>query len=60
VQLIAAGGAGPQADAKSVLEVMQLGASGGQQVSVRAIGPDAEEAGETLIGILPAVSKVGD
>jgi len=27
---------------------------------VRAIGPDAEKAVETLTGILSAVSKVGD
>jgi len=60
VQLIAAGGAGPQADAKSVLAVRQVGASSGQQVTVRAIGPDAEKAAQTLIGILSAVSKVGD
>jgi len=30
------------------------------QFSVRAIGPDAEKAVETVIGILSAVSKVGD
>ena len=55
-----AGVTGPQADAKSVLAVMQLGASSGQQVTVRAVGPDAEKAVETLIGILAAVSKAGD
>jgi phosphotransferase system HPr (HPr) family protein len=55
-----AGGAGGPADAKSVLAVMQLGASSGQQVTVRASGPDAEKAVETLIGILSAVSMVGD
>ena len=49
-----------QADAKSVLAVMQLGASSGQQVTVRAVGPDAEKAVETLIGILSTVSMVGD
>ena len=49
-----------QADAKSVLAVMQLGASSGQQVTVRAVGPDAEKAVETLIGILSTVSKAGD
>jgi phosphocarrier protein HPr len=54
------GGAGGQADAKSVLAVMQLGAGSGQQVTVRAAGPDAEKAVETLIGILSTVSKVGD
>jgi phosphotransferase system HPr (HPr) family protein len=69
VQLIVAGGAadgsapgggGKEADAKSVLAVMQLGASSGQQVTVRAAGPDAEKAVETPIGILSSVSKVGD
>jgi phosphotransferase system HPr (HPr) family protein len=53
-------GSGAQADAKSVLAVMQLGASSGQQVTVRAVGPDAEKAVETLLGILSGVSKVGD
>jgi phosphotransferase system HPr (HPr) family protein len=69
VQLIVAGGGGgvgvgvgvgKEADAKSVLAVMQLGASSGQQVTVRAAGPDAEKAVETLIGILSAVGRVGD
>ena len=60
VQLIAGGGAGGQADAKSVLAVMQLGASSGAQVTVRAVGPDAEKAVETLVGILAAVSKAGE
>jgi phosphotransferase system HPr (HPr) family protein len=49
-----------QADAKSVLAVMQLGASSGQQVTVRATGPDARNAVEALIGILSTVTKVGD
>jgi phosphocarrier protein HPr len=52
--------AGSQADAKSVLALMQLGASSGQQVTVRAVGPDAEKAVETLIAILATVSIVGD
>ncbi len=62
VQLIVAGddGVGKEADAKSVLAVMQLGASSGRQVTVRAAGSDAEKAVETLIGILSSVSKVGD
>jgi phosphotransferase system HPr (HPr) family protein len=49
-----------QADAKSVLAVMQLGASSGQQVTVRAVGPDARNAVDALIGILSTVTKVGD
>jgi phosphocarrier protein HPr len=47
-------------DAKSVLSVMQLGASSGQEITVRAVGPDAQEAVDTLIGILSTASKVGD
>ena len=57
---VTGGGGGGQADAKSVLAVMQLGASSGQQVTVRAVGPDAEQAVRTLAGILSSVSKVGD
>jgi phosphocarrier protein HPr len=49
-----------QADAKSVLAVMQLGASSGQQVTVRAAGPDAEDAVAALIGILAGATSVGD
>jgi phosphocarrier protein HPr len=47
-------------DAKSVLSVMQLGASSGQQITVRAVGDDAREAVDTLIGILSSATKVGD
>jgi phosphotransferase system HPr (HPr) family protein len=60
VSVAGGGGGGTQADAKSVLAVMQLGASSGQQVTVRAVGPDAEKAVQTLVGILSSVSKVGD
>jgi phosphotransferase system HPr (HPr) family protein len=48
------------ADAKSVLAVMQLGASSGQQVTVRAVGPDARNAVDALIVILSTVTKAGD
>jgi PTS hybrid protein len=58
VQLTVGGGA--SVDAKSVLSVMQLGASSGQEVTVRAVGPDAQEAVDTLIGILSTATKVGD
>jgi phosphocarrier protein len=58
VQLAVGGGA--SVDAKSVLSVMQLGASSGQEVTVRAVGPDAQEAVDTLIGILSEATKVGD
>ena len=48
-----------RANAKSVLAVMQLGASRGQQVTVRATGPDAREAVAALIGILAEATRVG-
>jgi phosphocarrier protein HPr len=46
-------------DAKSVLGVMGLGATTGQQVTVAADGPDAEEAVAALIAILNEASRVG-
>ena len=53
--------AGPnRANAKSVLAVMQLGASSGQQVTVRAVGPDASDAVAALIGILTGATKTGN
>jgi phosphocarrier protein HPr len=55
---LAVGGA--EVDAKSVLSVMQLGASSGQQVTVRAVGPDAKDAVDALIEILASATKVGD
>ena len=48
-----------RADAKSVLAVMGLGASSGQQVTVRATGPDAQAAVDRIIGILAEATKVG-
>ena len=48
-----------RADAKSVLAVMGLGASSGQQVTVRAVGPDAREAVDRMIGVLAEATKVG-
>jgi phosphocarrier protein HPr len=47
------------ADAKSVLAVMGLGATSGQQITVRAAGPDAREAVTTMIDILGEATKVG-
>jgi phosphocarrier protein FPr len=44
-------------DAKSVLAVMQLGASSGQRVTVRADGPDARAAVDALIAIIAAATK---
>lgn len=52
-------GAG-EADARSVLAVMQLGASSGQQVTVSAAGPDAEAAVAAVIGILAEATSVGE
>jgi phosphocarrier protein HPr len=53
-------GGAREADAKSVLAVMQLGASNGQRVTVRASGPDARNAVAAVIGILAAATTVGD
>ena len=49
----------PRHIAKSVLAVMGLGATRGQQITVRAAGPDAAEAVTTLIGILAEATPVG-
>jgi phosphocarrier protein HPr len=46
-------------DAKSVLGVMGLGATSGQQITVSADGPDAEEAVAALIVILGDATRVG-
>ena len=48
-----------QADAKSVLAVMGLGAASGQQVTVRAAGPDAAEAVAAVVEILAGATRVG-
>jgi phosphotransferase system HPr (HPr) family protein len=50
---------GHTADARSVLGVMGLGATSGQQVMVSAAGPDAQEAVAALIAILSEATKVG-
>jgi phosphotransferase system HPr (HPr) family protein len=50
---------GNTADAKSVLGVMGLGATGGQHVTVSAAGPDAREAVAALIAVLSEATKVG-
>jgi phosphocarrier protein HPr len=46
-------------DAKSVLGVMGLGATVGQQVTVSADGPDAEAAVAALITVLADATRVG-
>ena len=48
-----------EADAKSVLAVMQLGASIGQRVTVRAVGPDASDAVTAVVGVLADATNVG-
>jgi phosphotransferase system HPr (HPr) family protein len=48
-----------QADAKSVLGVMGLGATSGQNITVAADGPDAEEAVATILTILAEATRVG-
>ena len=50
---------GTSVDAKSVLSVIALGATSGQQVIVRAIGPDSAQAVATIIGILAQATPVG-
>ena len=47
------------ADAKSVLGVMGLGATSGQDVTVTAEGPDAQEAVAAIIAILAEATRVG-
>jgi phosphocarrier protein HPr len=46
-------------DARSVLGIMGLGATSGQQVTVSADGPDATEAVAALIAILGDATRVG-
>jgi phosphocarrier protein HPr len=46
-------------DAKSVLSVMGLGATSGQEVTVVADGPDAREAVAALISILSEATQLG-
>jgi len=46
-------------DARSVLGVMGLGATSGQQVTVSADGPDAAEAVAALVAILKEATHVG-
>ena len=48
-----------RADAKSVLGVMGLGATSGQDVTVAADGPDAEEAVAAIVAILAEATRVG-
>ena len=47
------------ADAKSVLGVMGLGATRGQNVTVAAEGPDAREAVAAIVAILAEATRVG-
>jgi phosphocarrier protein HPr len=47
------------ADATSVLGVMGLGATSGQQITVAAKGPDAAEAVAEIVAILAEATRVG-
>jgi phosphocarrier protein HPr len=47
-----------EVDARSVLMVMALGATEGTEVTIRATGPDAEEAVEALAGILHGITPM--
>jgi len=52
--------AGPKSsDARSVLGIMGLGAVSGQQVMIRATGPDARAATSALADILARATVVG-
>jgi phosphotransferase system HPr (HPr) family protein len=48
-----------RANARSVLGVMGIGATGGQQVTVRATGADARAAVAAMIEILRQATAVG-
>jgi len=48
-----------RADAKSVLSVMAIGATSGQQVRILAEGPDAPQAVEALRDLLAQATQVG-
>jgi phosphocarrier protein HPr len=50
---------GSHADAKSVLSVMGLGATSGQQVTVAAEGPDAQQAVAAIVSVLAEATRVG-
>jgi phosphocarrier protein HPr len=50
---------GSNADAKSVLGVMGIGATSGKPVTVRATGPDANAAVAAITEILVQATKVG-
>lgn len=43
---------GREANAKSSLKVMTLGAKKGDKLSIQAVGEDAEEAVEALVGLI--------
>ncbi len=51
-------------DGKSILDILTLGATQGTEVSVEATGADAQEAIDTLEGLLisgfPATAESGD
>ena len=47
---------GKQADAKSILQVLALGATGGSEVEVQTCGADASEALDSIAGLLATLA----
>jgi phosphocarrier protein HPr len=48
---------GRRANAKSILEVLALGAKGGTELTLTASGADAAEAVDHLAALIPALSE---
>lgn len=48
---------GKEANAKSIMSVMALGASQGSQVTIRAEGPDAEQAVDKLVALVESFTE---
>jgi phosphotransferase system HPr (HPr) family protein len=47
---------GKRADAKSILQVLALGATGGSEVTVEVTGEDAEATADAVAGLLAGLS----
>jgi PTS hybrid protein len=47
---------GKQADAKSILQVLALGATGGTELEVQTCGADASEALDSITGLLATLA----
>jgi phosphocarrier protein HPr len=48
---------GKKADAKSILQVLALGAKGGTEVTVEVTGDGAAETADTIAGLLAGLSE---